>query len=102
MKAYLVFGGGGPIVVLTSHASLDEPALTQKLGAKGLEKFLAYEIPVDLARQRYGAHFDVVIRDLHETDDLRVLDFDGRRAFRTFAFTELGEPVMHERTALHV
>jgi hypothetical protein len=99
MKAYLVFGSSGPIVVLTSHGSLTDADLLKKLAAKGLEKFLAYEVPIDLARQRYGTHFEVVTRDLNESDDLRVLDYSGGRAFRTFRFAELGEPIMHNPDA---
>jgi hypothetical protein len=96
MKAGLIFTGSGPVLILTSHASLTDPRLLEKLRAKGIDKFIAYEIPVERARQRYGGHFDVVLRDLHETDDLRVLDFNGERAFRLFSLAELGPPVMHE------
>jgi hypothetical protein len=99
MKAYLVFSGSGPIVILTSHPSMTHPVLLKKLAAKGIGKFIAYEVPVELARQRYGVHFDVVVSDLHETDDLRVLDYSGQRAFATFAFDDLGEPIMHEGPA---
>lgn len=96
MKAYLVFSGSGPIVILTSHPSMEHPVLLEKLQAKGIEKFIAYEIPIETARTRYGAHFDVVNRDLHETDDLRVLDYNGERAFRLFGFNEISDPIMHE------
>lgn len=96
MKAYMLFTGGGPIVVLTSHASATDPTLLEKLAAKGINKFIAYEIPVDLARQRYGTHFSVVQGDLRETDDLRVLDYSGDRAFNLFRFDELGPPQTYE------
>lgn len=96
MKAALLFTGSGPIVILTSHAALQDAQLLAKLRAKGIDKFVAHEIPIELARQRYGGHFDMVMRDLSQTDDLRVLDFNGERAFRLFRFSELGEPIMHE------
>ena len=96
MQALMLFGGSGPVVILTSHESADDPALIDKLNAKGLDKFIAYQLPVELARERYGGHFEVVLRDLHESDDLRVLDFNGERAFRLFHLGELGSPVMHE------
>ena len=96
MKAALVITGSGPIVILTSYPSLTDPALLRKLKAKGIDKFIAYEIPVDLAAARYGGHFQVVRRDVHETDDLRVLDFNGERAFRLFRLSELGSPIMYE------
>jgi hypothetical protein len=35
--------------------------------------------------------------DLRETDDLRVLDEDGERAFKLFRFEQLGPPLVHEQ-----
>jgi len=99
MKAALLFTGSGPLVILTSHASFTDPTLLEKLAAKGIDKFIAYEVPVATAEQRYGNHFHVVMRDLRETDDLRVLDFNGERAFRLFHIAELGAPMMHEAGA---
>jgi hypothetical protein len=96
MKAVLMLTGGGALVILTSHESLRSPALLEKLAVKGIDKFVAYEVPTELAQERYGNHFDVVLRDLHESDDLRVLDYDGQRAFRMFRFNELPPPVVHE------
>ena len=99
MKAALLFTGSGPLVILTSHASFTDPALLEKLAAKGIDKFIAYEVPVAAAEERYGNHFRVVMRDLREADDLRVLDFNGERAFRLFHIAELGAPIMHEAGA---
>ncbi len=96
MKVALLFTGSGPLVIVTSYASLTEPALLDKLRAKGISKFVAYEIPVAVAEARYGGHFGVVMRDLHESDDLRVLDFNGERAFRLFHLDELANPTMFE------
>jgi hypothetical protein len=96
VKAALLFAGSGPLVIVTSYASLTEPALLEKLRAKGINKFIAYEVPVAVAEARYGGHFHVVMRDLHESDDLRVLDFNGERAFDLFHLEELGDPIMFE------
>src|SRR5918999_3647997 len=93
MKAILLFTAGGPLAILTSYESPTAPGLLLKLRAKGIDKFIAYELPLELAKQRYGGHFEVVEQDVHESDDLRVLDYDGSRAFRLFRFDELGEPV---------
>ena len=57
MKAYLLMTGSGSIVVLTSHASVLDIALIAMLAEKGIDKFIAYEIPIALAEQRYGMHF---------------------------------------------
>lgn len=96
MKVFMLFTGSGPLTVLTSHESIKDEALVMDLSAKGIEKFIAYELPFELARQRYGGHFEVVLKDLHETDDLRILDYNGERAFRLFRLAELGEPILHE------
>jgi hypothetical protein len=40
-----------------------------------------------------------VVNDLHESDDLRVLDYNGERAFALFRFDELGSPVSYESKA---
>ena len=52
---------------------------------------------MSLARERYGGHFQAVESDLHETDDLRVLDFNGQRVFQLFRFDELGAPTLQEQ-----
>jgi hypothetical protein len=96
MKTLMLFTGSGPIVVLTSHSSATDPVLLDKLRAKGIERFLAYELPLDLAQKRYGGHFTTVVNDLHETDDLRVLDYNGERAFGLFRLDELRSPVVHD------
>ncbi len=96
MKVFMLMAGSGPLMILTSHASIEEPEMLEKLASKGIDKFLAYEVPFDLAKARYGGHFTVVANDLHETDDLRVLDYNGERAFRLFTFAELGPVVLHE------
>lgn len=96
MRAFMLFTGSGPLVVLTSHESITDLPLLAKFAAKGINKFIAYELPLAAAKERYGGHFDVVLRDLHETDDLRILDYNGERAFRLFRLTELGTPILYE------
>lgn len=96
MKSILLLTASGALIILTSYASAEDQRLLQKLELKGIEKFVAFEIPLDLAKERYGAHFRAVSQDLRETDDLRVLDFDGHRALRLFRFRELGAPILHE------
>jgi hypothetical protein len=99
MNVFMLFTGSGPLVILTSHASIEAPDLLEKLAAKGVDKFLAYEVPLALAQTRYGMHFDIVARGLGEADDLRVLDVDGARAFRLFGFGEMRGPTVHEPVA---
>ncbi|MCB1124270.1 MAG: hypothetical protein KJT03_22150 [Verrucomicrobiae bacterium] len=47
-------------------------------------------------KEKYGEHSDVVIGDLHQTDDLRVLDYDGHHVYGNFQLRDLGEPILHE------
>jgi len=99
MKTFLLMTGNSPLMILTSHGSIENSILLDKLLVKGIDKFIAYEVPIDLARQRYGGHFNVVANDLHETDDLRILDYNGNRAFGLFRFSEMGRAHIHEPIA---
>ena len=96
MKAGIYFTGTGPILILTTYASLDDPKLIDKLTQKGIKKYIAYEVSEDLVKQRYGKHFNVILGDLKQRDDLRVLDYDGHHVFYNFSLNEIGQPVFHE------
>ncbi len=96
MKAGIYFTGSGPILILTSYDSLKEPKLVDKLATKGIKKFIVYEVPVEGLDKKYGHHYQAVLGDLHQQDDLRVLDYDGHHVFNLFNFKELGEPSVHE------
>jgi len=96
MKAGIIFTGTGPILILTTFESFSDPNLISKLEAKGIKKFIACELPLEKVRKRYGNHYDVVMDDLHQTDDLRVLDYNGYNVFYNFAFSEMGKPVYYE------
>jgi hypothetical protein len=37
--------------------------------------------------------------DLNQTDDLRVLDYNGHNVFYNFEFSEMGKPIYHEATS---
>ena len=96
MRAYFLFTATGPLVVLTSYDSINNRELIKRWESKGITKFIAYEVPVESAKAKYGTHFDVVCGDLHESDDLRILDYSGERAFKSWSFKELGIPFYHE------
>jgi hypothetical protein len=96
MKAGVFFTGTGPILLLTTYESFDDPKLVEKLAAKGIKKFIAYEIDERKVKQRYGQHYNVVLGDLKQTDDLRVLDYDGHHVFYQFSLNELGEPTFRD------
>ncbi len=96
MKAGIYFTGSGPILILTSYDSLANPILIKKLQSKGIKKFIAYEIPEAIVKQRYGSHYELTLSDLKQDDDLRVLDYDGHHIFDEFSLRELGAPVLYE------
>ena len=96
MKAGIFFTGTGPILILTSYDTLEDPKLVEKLATKGIKKFIAYEVPEDKVQEKYGKHFNVILGDLNQTDDLRVLDYDGHHVFYNFSLNEFKEPVYHE------
>lgn len=95
MKAFLVFTGTGPILILTTYPDIGDPRLVEKLGHKGIRKFIAYEVPIDRVRGLYGIPFEVVAGDLEATEDMRVLDFNGYHIFNNFSLAELGEPLKY-------
>lgn len=96
MKVGIYFTGTGPILLLTSYERLDDPQLIEKLKQKGIKKFMAFEIPETLVREKYGLQFNMVLRDLNQSDDLRVLDYDGHHVFYNFAFSDMGEAIFHD------
>lgn len=96
MKAGIYFTGSSPLLILTSYESLADPRLIEKLQAKGIKKFIAYEASLDLIRQKYGNHYNVVMNDLKQEDDLRVLDYDGHHIFENFSLAQLRDPVIYE------
>ncbi len=85
MNAAMIFPGSGPIVILTSHEGLEDPSLLERLAVKGIKKFIAFPLPLEVVRAKYGVHFDAltvtrvhVVRMIIWTPDRRAGD-GGRR-----------------------
>jgi hypothetical protein len=93
MRAYIIFSGTGPILILTTYSSLVDERLVGKLQHKGIAKFIAYEVPIEDVKRIYGVPFDVIASDLERAEDVRVLDFNGHHIFSRFSFAQLGEPI---------
>jgi len=91
--AGIIFTGTGPILILTTYASLDDPLFAEKLTEKGIKKYIAYELPLEVVRQQYGAHYTAIVNDVKQTNDLRVLDYNGHNVFYNFAMSDLGDPI---------
>ena len=96
MKAGIIFTGTGPILILTTYESLKDPYLISKLETKGIRKYIAAEIPLERVKEKYGNQYNVVMGDLKQSDDLRVLDYNGYNVFYNFSFSEMGQPIYIE------
>jgi hypothetical protein len=97
MNAGIFFTGTGPILILTTYENFTETKFIERLAAKGIKKFIAYEIPEEEVKEKYGKQFNVIMGDLHQTDDLRVLDYDGHHVFYNFSLKKLINPVLYEK-----
>lgn len=95
-RAYLIFTGTGPILVLSSYPKLTDERLLIKLRYKGIDKFLAYEVSLAAVESRYAHAYPSVAADLAGSEDIRVLDFNGHQIMANFSLGELGEPIKYE------
>ena len=97
MKAGILFSGSGPILILTSYDSFEDPKLLAKLATKGMDRFIAWSVDLDLVQKKYGHHFESIMNDLKQTDDLRILDYNGYNIMHVFSFkTETSGPLIYE------
>ncbi len=96
MRSYLVLTENGPLLVLTSLENLTEDILLESLHSKGVDKFIAYEVPVEKVHEFYGAPFEIISADLERGKDLRVVDFDGPHIFSCLSFNDLGRQIHYE------
>ena len=91
MKAEIIFTGTGPILISTSYAGLSSDKLAEKLAQKGISKYLAVEVPLDFYQKKYVGHYGVILKDVKQEDDLRVLDYNGFKVFHNFPFGTWGK-----------
>ncbi len=96
VKGILVLSGSGALLLLSSYPAVDDPRLIAKLRAKGLAKFLAWEVQVGHLRDLYGYTFRDIAEELASRDDMRVLDFDGHRIFLNLSLRDLGDHILFE------
>jgi hypothetical protein len=98
MQSILVFSASGPLLVLSTHETIDDPGLSTALRDKGLEKFLACEVPLERCRQAYGFSYRQVAVDLEqeEVEGIRILDYDGHHIFAALSLLDLGRGVVSE------
>lgn len=96
MRSYLVLTENGPLLVLTSRSCITEDSLLDSLHHKGVDKFIAYEVPVDRVHEFYGVPFDVIAADLEQGKEMRVIDFDGMHIFDCLSMADLGQDIQYE------
>ena len=96
MKAGIIITGSGSILFLTSTDSLENPDFVRALGSKGISRYIAFEVPDEKVRSRYGQHYNVTMADMKQTDVLRIVDVDGQRIFRNLDLGSLSGPFFHE------
>jgi hypothetical protein len=101
MKAGVIVNGTGAILVLTAGNSFEDPDLLNCLREKGMDKYIAFEIPVDEVKAKYGQHLSVTLADRKQSDACRVVDVDGARIFRNFPLDIFSPPISHDETVSH-
>ncbi len=101
MKAGVVVNGTGAILVLTACDSFEDPNVASCLREKGMDKYIAFEIPVDEVKVQYGQHYSVTLADRKQSDACRVVDVDGSRIFRNFQLDIFSQPISHDETVIH-
>ncbi len=99
MKAGIIITGSGSILALTSTDHFENPDFVDALKQKGIHKFIVFEVPEELVKNRYGQHYLVTMADRKQSDLLRIVDVDGQRIFRNFDLGALSGPILHEEPA---
>ena len=94
VRAYVVFTGSGPILLITKlNTGMQGELARNHLANKGISKFIAYEVSHEKAHDTYGTRFNEAVNRLASDNDVRVVDIDGHHVFSRFSFAEMGEPV---------
>lgn len=93
IRSYLIFTGSGPILAVSTYPKLTDERLLKKLSYKGIEKFLAYQVDMEIVEERYGQALADATSDLEGREDLRVLDFNGHQIMAKFSLDALGDPI---------
>ena len=99
MKAYFVWTAIGPQIILTLYdleKDIGGLLRTNRTIDSLANKVMAYEVPLETIKERYGEHFEAVLTDPDQTDELRILDSDGEHVLNNIHFAELGKPIYYE------
>jgi len=96
MKAAVLFTGTGPILIVTNFDSFSNPRFIVQIKSRGIDKFIAYEVPIDVTKQKYGGYYNVVMAGLRPRDDMRVMDTNGHRIFHNYKIKNFTEAFTYE------
>ncbi len=96
MRSFLLLTGTGPVLLLTKCTSITEETLVKHLDERGINKFIAFEVPVSKVHRLYGVPFDVVAADIDRGRDMRILDYNGQHIFSSFDLEDFGQPTLYE------
>ena len=96
MRSFLLLTETGPVLLLTKCSSITEASLVEHFHGRGIDKFIAFEVPVSRVHELYGVPFEVVAADIDHGRDMRVLDYNGQHIFSSLSFEELGAPTLYE------
>jgi len=96
MRSFLLLTETGPVLLLTKCSSITEEPVVERLNGRGIEKFIAFEVPVSRVHELYGVPFEVVAADIDLGREMRILDYNGPHIFSSFDFNDLGTPVHYE------
>ena len=100
MKAGILFTESGPILVLTTYHFFAHPKLVEKFAEKGITKFIAYEVPIEKVKEKYGKQLSQD-RDSNGNRELRIIDSNEQQIFNNFSIKDFGGPVLYEKQGHH-
>lgn len=92
-RAYLLFTGSSPILLMSTYPKLTDERLVAKLRYKGIDKFIAYGVDLEAVAARYPESYAAILEDLEAVEDIRVIDFNGHQIMANFSLDALGDPI---------
>jgi hypothetical protein len=95
MTAFLVFTETEPLLVMASRSAVTNGRLAGGLARKGIDRFIAHEVPLENLRSKYGIPFEIIEADIRDGQDIRVLDSKGSHVFSKIRFSDLGRTIQY-------
>lgn len=99
MKTGIFFTESGPILAQTTHHFFAHPKLVEKFAEKGITKFIAFEVPIEKVKEKYGKQLSLE-RDYNGNRELRIIDSNKKQIFNNFSIKDLEEAVLYENRGI--